>query len=82
MGEWASRSLYEDRGLPWRARFTNAWRHAIFKTVLTLTDVAFYFFMFRQWLGVGGGMEDEVEARMKTMAKGFGVELQHDVFEG
>ncbi|KAH8886877.1 ABC1-domain-containing protein [Thozetella sp. PMI_491] len=82
MGEWASRSLFEDPGLPWRARLANAWRHVLFKTVLTLTDVAFYFFKLRQYLGVGGGMEDEVEGRMKDMAKDFGLELQHEVFEG
>jgi len=27
-------------------------------------------------------MEDEIEAQMRNMAKGFGVELQHDVFQG
>lgn len=82
MGEWASRSLYQDPNLPWTERMHNAYRHAIFKTVLFGTDVVFYFFKFRQWLNLGGGMEDEVEARMKDMAKDFGVELQHDVFEG
>ncbi|KAK0613152.1 ABC1 family-domain-containing protein [Bombardia bombarda] len=82
MGEWASRSLFEDRNLPLRERLANMWQHAVFKAVLTLTDVAFYFFKIRQWLGRGGGMEDEVEARMKDMAKDFGVELQHDLFEG
>lgn len=61
---------------------TNAWRHLLFKTVLLATDVAFYTFKVRQWLGWGGGMEDEVEARMRDMAKDFGVELQHEVFEG
>ncbi|KAI2637971.1 ABC1-domain-containing protein [Hypomontagnella submonticulosa] len=82
MGNWASRSLYEDPNLPWRERLTNAWRHLLFKTVLFATDIAFYTFKVRQWLGWGGGMEDEVEARMKDMAKDFGVELQHEVFEG
>ncbi|KAK3383560.1 ABC1 family-domain-containing protein [Lasiosphaeria ovina] len=82
MGEWASRSLFEDRNLPWRERFTNVWQHLLFKAVLTMTDVVFYFFKIRQWLGRGGGMEDEVEAHMKSVAKDFGVELQHDVFEG
>jgi aarF domain-containing kinase len=82
MGEWASRSLFEDRNLPWRERLAYRWRHMLFKAVLALTDVAFYFFKLRQWLGQGGGMEDEVEARMKTVAMEFGVELQHDVFEG
>ncbi|KAF3007010.1 hypothetical protein E8E14_008779 [Neopestalotiopsis sp. 37M] len=82
MGNWASRSLYEDPNLPWAERMANVWRHMLFKTVLLATDVAFYTFKLRQWLGLGGGMEDEVEARMKDMAKDFGVELQHEVFEG
>jgi aarF domain-containing kinase len=82
MGTWASRSLYQDPNLPWPQRFSFAWRHALFEFVLALTDVAFYFFKARQLLGLGGGMEDEVEARMKDMAKDYGVELQHDVFEG
>lgn len=82
MGEWASRSLFEDPNRPWRERVEHMYRHALFKTVLVLSDVAFYFFKLRQWLGRGGGMEDEVEARMRSVAKEFGVELQHDVFEG
>ncbi|KAI0384995.1 ABC1-domain-containing protein [Hypomontagnella monticulosa] len=82
MGNWASRSLFQDPNLPWRERLTNAWRHLLFKTVLFATDIAFYTFKIRQLLGWGGGMEDEVEARMKDMAKDFGVELQHEVFEG
>lgn len=82
MGNWASRSLFEDRNLPWSERVANMWRHMLFKTVLLATDVAFYTYKVRQWLGLGGGMEDEVEARMKEMAKDFGVELQHEIFEG
>ncbi|KAF5511883.1 ABC1 family protein [Colletotrichum aenigma] len=82
MGQWASRSLYEDPNLPWARRVGNAWRHFVFKGVLALTDVAFYFFKIRQWLGFGGGMEDEMEKRMKDIAQDFGVELQHEVFEG
>lgn len=82
MGNWASRSLFEARDLPLGDRLRNAWQHVLFKTVLAGTDVLFYFFKVRQWLGRGGGMEDEVEARMKDMAKEFGVELQHDLFEG
>ncbi|KAL1883371.1 hypothetical protein VTK73DRAFT_8938 [Phialemonium thermophilum] len=82
MGEWASRSLFQDPNLPWRDRVRNAWRHMLFKAVLAATDVMFYFFKARQILGIGGGMEDEMEARMKDVAKEFGVELQHDVFEG
>ncbi|KAI1638029.1 ABC1 family-domain-containing protein [Biscogniauxia mediterranea] len=82
MGNWASLSLVQDRYLPLRERIANAWRHMLFKAVLLATDVAFYTFKVRQWFGWGGGMEDEVEARMKVMAKDFGVELQHEVFEG
>jgi aarF domain-containing kinase len=82
MGEWASRSLFEDRALPWRERMGNAWRHLLFEAVLAASDVVFYFFKARQWLGLGGGMEDEVEARMQNVAKDMGVELQHSVFEG
>ncbi|KAK3695438.1 ABC1 family-domain-containing protein [Podospora appendiculata] len=82
MGEWASRSLFEDKNLPLRERLINYYRHTLFRIVLTLTDVAFYFYKIRQWFGQGGGMEDELEARMKHVAKDFGVELQHDLFEG
>ncbi|KAI0805106.1 ABC1 family-domain-containing protein [Xylaria sp. FL0064] len=82
MGNWASASLFQDPDLPLRERLFNAWKHLIFKSVLFATDVAFYTFKVRQWLSLGGGMEDEVEKRMALMAKDFGVELQHDVFEG
>lgn len=82
MGEWASRSLYEDPNLPWRRRLHNVWRHLLFKLVMTATDVAFYFFRARQLLGLGGGMEDEMEQHMKDMASEYGIELQQEVFEG
>ncbi|KAF5969315.1 atypical ABC1 ABC1-B kinase [Fusarium coicis] len=82
MGEWASRSLFEDPQLPLSQRLQNRWRHVIFKTVMAASDVAFYIFKLRQWLGLGGGMEDEMEKRMKDVAQDFGIELQHDVFEG
>ncbi|KAH9883650.1 ABC1 family-domain-containing protein [Xylariomycetidae sp. FL2044] len=82
MGNWASRSLFQDPDLPLKERFKYIWRHVLFKTVLFATDIAFYGFKIRQFLGFGGNMEDEVEARMKDMAKDFGVELQHEVFEG
>lgn len=82
MGEWASRSLFEDPNLPWSQRLRNRWRHVIFKSVMTLSDIAFYIYKIRQWLGMGGGMEDEMEKRMKDVAQDFGIELQHDVFEG
>lgn len=82
MGEWASASLYRDPSRPWYQRIEFAWRHVIFEMVMFVSDLVFYFFALRQWLGLGGGMEDEMEARMKDVAKEFGVELQHDVFEG
>lgn len=82
MGEWASRSLFEDPGLPWRQRADNAWRHVLFKAVLAASDLAFYLFKVRQWLGLGGGMEDAMEQRMKDVAHDYGIELQHDVFDG
>ncbi|AEO54934.1 hypothetical protein MYCTH_2298150 [Thermothelomyces thermophilus ATCC 42464] len=82
MGEWASRSMFQDPNLPLRQRVINIWEHLLFKAVLFMSDVAFYFFRLKQLLGRGGGMEDEVEARLKSVAKDFGVELQHDVFEG
>ncbi|KAJ4308465.1 hypothetical protein N0V84_012081 [Fusarium piperis] len=82
MGEWASRSLFEDPRLPLGQRLQNRWRHVIFKAVMAVSDVAFYIFKVRQWLGLGGGMEDEMEKRMKDVAQDFGIELQHEVFEG
>ncbi|KAK3354571.1 kinase-like domain-containing protein [Neurospora tetraspora] len=82
MGTWASRSLFQDPNLPLGQRLVNYWHHFLFKCVLALTDVAFYFFRVRQLLHRGGGMEDELEARMRDVAKEFGVELQHNVFEG
>ncbi|KAK8073876.1 hypothetical protein PG994_004775 [Apiospora phragmitis] len=82
MGNWASRSLFQDPNLPWQERLANAWRHLLFKTVLLATDVAFYTFKVRQWLGYGGGMEDVLESKMKDMANDMGFDLQHDVFDG
>lgn len=82
MGEWASRSLFMDPSLPWQERMRNRWQHLLFKAVLWGSDVLFYFFRIRQWFGLGGGMEDEIENSMKGMAKEMGVELQHGVFEG
>ncbi|KAI1258972.1 ABC1 family-domain-containing protein [Xylariaceae sp. FL1019] len=82
MGNWASASLYQDPNRPFRERILHAWRHVLFKGVLFASDIVFYTFKIRQWLGWGGGMEDEVEKRMAVMAKDFGVELQHEVFDG
>lgn len=82
MGEWASRSLYQDPNLPFNQRVRHAFRHVLFKVVMSVTDVAFYFFKIRNWLGLGGAMEDVMEQRMRDMAQDYGIELQSEVFEG
>jgi aarF domain-containing kinase len=82
-GAWASRSLFDSPDLSYRERFANGLRHLLFKVVLFGTDVAFYTARVRQWLGWGGGLEDEIEEKLRGIAKDtFGVELQHSVFEG
>ena len=81
-GNWASRSLAESPDLPFREKAKNFGRHLLFKMVLFSSDVVFYASKVKQFLGMGGGMEDEVEAQMKTIAKDFGVELNHSVFGG
>lgn len=54
-----------------------------FRFVLLGSDVVFYGSKVRQWLGLGGGMEDDLEKQMRLLAKDqFGVELQHGVFDG
>lgn len=81
-GNWASRSLVDSPDLSYGEKIKNYGRHLIFKFVLFSTDVVFYTSKVRQFFGFGGGMEDEIEAQMKNMAKDFGVELNHSVFEG
>lgn len=81
-GNWASRALIESPDLPLGQRIRNFGNHMIFKFVLLSSDVVFYFSKIRQILGIGGGMEDDIEQQMKHMAKDFGVELNHGVFEG
>ncbi|PHH51359.1 ABC1 family protein C10F6.14c [Ceratocystis fimbriata CBS 114723] len=82
MGEWASRSFYMQADLTLLARIDYYMRHVMFKVVMVVSDVAFYWFWVRQMLGWGKGMEDEVEERMKEVASGYGVDLQHKVFNG
>ena len=84
MGLWASGALAESRDLSARSRLRYWLGHLMFRMVLLGTDVAFWYARLKRrwWLGVGGGMEDEIEERMRQMAKGFGVELNHAVFEG
>ena len=81
-GNWASRSLVESPDLGYRDKVVNFGRHMLFKFVLFSSDVVFYASKIKQLFGVGGGMEDEMESQMKKIAKDFGVELNHGVFEG
>lgn len=81
-GNWASRSLVESPDLSYSEKATNLGRHLLFKFVLFSSDVIFYASKVKQFFGVGGGMEDEMEAQMKKIANDFGVELNHGVFEG
>ena len=81
-GTWASRALVESPDLSFGERVKNYGRHVLFKFVMLSTDVYFYTSKVRQFFGLGGGMEDDIEAQMKGMAKDFGVELNHDMFEG
>lgn len=81
-GNWASRSLVDSPDLPLSEKAKNLGRHLIFKLVMFSSDVVFYTSKFRQFLGLGGGMEDDMEAQMKNIAKDFGIELNHGVFDG
>jgi aarF domain-containing kinase len=82
-GTWASRALVDSPDLSMAERFTNGWRHLIFRFVMLGSDFVFYGAKLRQWLGLGGGMEEEMERQLRSIAKDtFGVELQHSVFEG
>lgn len=81
-GNWASRSLVDSPDLPFGEKVKNFGRHLIFKCVIFSSDVVFYASKIKQFFGMGAGMEDDMEAQMKRIAKDFGVELNHDVFEG
>nr|OQO32706.1 hypothetical protein B0A51_00084 [Rachicladosporium sp. CCFEE 5018] len=81
-GTWASRALAENREASLSQRWKEYGKHLLFRTVLISTDFVFYWAKIRQWLGVGKGMDDDIEESMRKMAEGMGVELQHGVFEG
>lgn len=81
-GLWASRALVESPDLPLKEKIANLGRHIVFRLVLFTSDLFFWFTKVRQFLHLGGGMEDEIEAHMQVMAKEMGVELQQNVFEG
>ncbi|KAJ5994193.1 hypothetical protein N7451_009917 [Penicillium sp. IBT 35674x] len=79
---WASRALVESPDLPLLEKIRNLGQHFVFHFVLFTSDLFFYFTKVRQFLHLGGGMEDDIEAQMQSMAKEMGVELNHSVFEG
>ncbi|KAI9927853.1 hypothetical protein MW887_002705 [Aspergillus wentii] len=81
-GTWASRALVESPDLPLGEKIRNYGRHIVFRLVLFTTDIFFYFTKIRQFLRLGGGMEDDIEAQMRNVAKDMGVELNQNVFEG
>lgn len=81
-GLWASRALVESPDLPLTEKIRNLGKHLVFRTVLFTTDIFFYFTKIRQFLRLGGGMEDELEAQMRGIANDMGVELNTNVFEG
>lgn len=82
IGTWASRALVESRDLPLSEKIRNFGRHIVFRVVLFSSDIFFYFTKVRQFLRLGGGMEDSIEMQMQSMAKDMGVELNQNVFEG
>ncbi|KAF4549305.1 ABC1-like protein [Elsinoe fawcettii] len=81
-GVWASRALAEEKGIGIRERTRLYLSHVVFRTVLLGSDLVWWWSRLRQWIGWGQGMDDDIEQSMRTMAKGFGIEMQHGVFEG
>lgn len=81
-GNWASRALTEDKNLPFSERWKNYGSHLLFKAVLALSDFYFYYAKLKQAFGRGKGMDDDIEDQMRKMAKEYGIEMQHGVFEG
>lgn len=81
-GNWASRALVDSPDLSYTEKARNLYRHVLFKLVLFSSDLVFYASKIRQVFGMGGGMEDDMEVHMAKIAKDFGVELNHGVFEG
>ena len=81
-GSWASRSLVDSPDLSYREKAKNLGRHLLFRVVMLGSDVYFYASKIKQLFGMGGGMEDDLEMNMKRVAKDFGVDLNHGVFEG
>lgn len=69
-GVWASRALAESRDASWKERWREYGRHLLFRFVLLSTDVFFYWAKLKQTLGLGKGMDDDIEESMRKMASG------------
>lgn len=67
-GTWASRALAENKDLSVAQRWREYWKHLLFRTVLISTDFVFYWSKIRQVLGLGKGMDDDIEESMRKMA--------------
>ncbi len=66
----------------WDRAFHAVIREAVFRFVLLSSDLFFWITRIRQWAGIGGGMEDELEAQMRSVASWLGVQLNSSIFEG
>lgn len=81
-GNWASRALSEDSHLSFAERWRYFGSHVLFKLVLFATDAFYWYSWVKQALGRGMGMENEMEEQMRRMARDYGIEMNHSVFEG
>ncbi|OAL28285.1 hypothetical protein AYO22_02991 [Fonsecaea multimorphosa] len=81
-GNWASRALAEDQQLTFAERCKYFGSHLMFKLVLLASDAFFWYAKLKQALGRGKGMDDDVDQMMRGMAKDYGIEMNHSVFEG
>lgn len=81
-GNWAARALSEDQRLTFSERWRYYGSYLIMRFVLIGSDVYFYYAKFKQFLGKGKGMDDDLDQQMAKMAKDYGVDMQHGVFEG
>lgn len=68
-GTWASRALVEQEGMTFGERWREYGRHLVFRMVLVGSDAVWWWSRARQWFGLGKGMDDDIEAGMRNMAK-------------
>lgn len=81
-GNWASKALTENLDLSFSERWKFYGSHLLFKVVLFATDAFWWYSWLKQRFGRGKGMDDEMEEQMRKMMKDYGVEMNHNVFEG